>query len=703
MSESSETSRRSSRRLAIKTATATALGREPPLSHGAKGTPSNLAQLKPIHRYLCGKCRHIMKTSKVIQSHLSHSGAATRTKEKEAEETFKHYRKFQGVVQSASRGCHLCSLLHRNSYSPRNSSYVCVITDDPPYRGKITIKRKTDNMGGIKFYSFWRTNQPGPNGNLRSFGTDSDETLSRASNWLSTCLKTHQMCKVNTRDNRFRPRRLLKLSVNDARLVIRLCITKDILSEIQYLTLSYCWGKGNHLQLTQATQETFIKCIPVECLPQTLLDAVAITARLGYEYIWVDALCIIQDWGEDKQLDLESMGEVYRNSVCTIAALRAKNSGEGCFASRNPLPWNEYRVREQSCLSFQQDGDVTGPDTYDPRRPPLHTRAWVVQERALSPRTLFFGSEMIFWECIRSRASEYEPQMEDLWDAGGKQLLDGSPGALGENGMKNVFRSLLDGCKNKSYSAWKDYWRKLVRDYTSCQMSYDSDKWRAISGLATEVQRQSGKKLIYGLWKDHLLDELLWTAPEPGKRLEMKETRETQAPSWSWISIHATIEWLPFYEENSESNFEWTATVTLPATSLLESPPAENSIIVEAPLLSFSEIFPRTEDQSSDHAFSLDIVKDKKPNVSSLYFNPDTEEPSDDSCNYALQLIRYTGAYEGRDDRMEYDGLVVRPVDNSYTTWSRVGYYNAIWDLSDFEDSKLAPRYLGVKKKIILI
>lgn len=91
--------------------------------------------------------------------------------------------------------------------------------------------------------------------------------------------------------------------------------------------------------------------------------------------------------------------------------------------------------------------------------------------------------------------------------------------------------------------------------------------------------------------------------------------------------------------------------------------------------MSLSEIFPRIEDRGSDHAFSLDTVKNKKPNVSSLYFNPDTQESTDDSCNYALQLIRYIGAYEGMDDRMEYDGLVIRPVNNSYTTWSRVGRY----------------------------
>lgn len=209
-----------------------------------------------------------------------------------------------------------------------------------------------------------------------------------------------------------------------------------------------------------------------------------------------------------------------------------------------------------------------------PQRPPLHTRAWVVQERALSPRTLYYGSGMIFWECIRTRASEYEPQMEDLWGDSGKWLRDDSPGGLSRNGMKNAFKSLLDRRKNPSYRAWNKFWRKLVRGYTACQMSVDNNKWPAIAGLATEVERQSGEKLFHGLWEDHLVDELLWCAVEPGKRLKEQKPQE---PSWSWLSLHATID---LYEEDSDpkSNVKWTADV-----SLLATPPVTNSLIVEAP------------------------------------------------------------------------------------------------------------------------
>jgi hypothetical protein len=34
-------------------------------------------------------------------------------------------------------------------------------------------------------------------------------------------------------------------------------------------------------------------------------------------------------------------------------------------------------------------------------------RAWVIQERILARRTLFFGSSMVSWECLEEPSSEF--------------------------------------------------------------------------------------------------------------------------------------------------------------------------------------------------------------------------------------------------------------------------------------------------------
>lgn len=54
-------------------------------------------------------------------------------------------------------------------------------------------------------------------------------------------------------------------------------------------------------------------------LSKTFQDALVATKGLGFRYIWIDSLCIIQDSEEDFQLECAKTGSVYSNAVCTIA------------------------------------------------------------------------------------------------------------------------------------------------------------------------------------------------------------------------------------------------------------------------------------------------------------------------------------------------------------------------------------------------
>lgn len=66
--------------------------------------------------------------------------------------------------------------------------------------------------------------------------------------------------------------------------------------------------------------------LPCHQLPTLFKDAILFFARkLGIRYLWIDALCILQDDSKDWERESAVMAEVYSNPYLTIAATRAVN------------------------------------------------------------------------------------------------------------------------------------------------------------------------------------------------------------------------------------------------------------------------------------------------------------------------------------------------------------------------------------------
>lgn len=81
------------------------------------------------------------------------------------------------------------------------------------------------------------------------------------------------------------------------------------------------------------------------------------------------------------------MGNIYRNSVCTISALGFKDSNGGCFKKRHPLLYRPCRLigDQTSGVYAYGHGD---PEEHNDGNRRLNRRAWVVQN-ACSPSALF--------------------------------------------------------------------------------------------------------------------------------------------------------------------------------------------------------------------------------------------------------------------------------------------------------------------------
>lgn len=166
-----------------------------------------------------------------------------------------------------------------------------------------------------------------------------------------------------------------------------------------YIALSYCWGGPQNITTTLATLGTYTSSLPTQ-LPRSLQDAIRITRSLGFRYLWIDALCIVQDDDSDKSAEIRNMGRVYKNATLTIAAASARSVENGFLEDRPQLPICQlpFYITEKRLGSIW----IRNP-AWSNTREPLDSRAWSLPESLLSPRILYYATKDLLWECQGNR------------------------------------------------------------------------------------------------------------------------------------------------------------------------------------------------------------------------------------------------------------------------------------------------------------
>ncbi|KAH6664623.1 heterokaryon incompatibility protein-domain-containing protein, partial [Halenospora varia] len=315
-------------------------------------------------------------------------------------------------------------------------------------------------------------------------------------------------------------------------------------SRAAYTTLSYCWGTGQATKTMTATLEEFKHCIPLLSLPQTLRDAAIVTRSLDIKYIWIDALCIIQDSALDWASEAPKMESIYSNATLVIAARDSPASDTGLFFPREPLrvlqipnppngeaPGRVYvrkaRLRDigfdERFLSMWLDA--------------LGRRGWAYQEGILASRTVHFTRSELGWSCMSLDACQCKVKKNPLSLKGYKPL--GLPSLLAERPPE------LDShtCSRSIYDV-TDCWYRFIMAFTSYSLTVVTDRLPAMAGIASELA--AAKRGIYGayilgIWLGQLGRGLCWSVVSPlnnGRGLPMD-----YAPSWSWGSLNTTVRW----------------------------------------------------------------------------------------------------------------------------------------------------------------
>ena len=339
----------------------------------------------------------------------------------------------------------------------------------------------------------------------------------------------------HTQTKPFCPTRLIDLfdTASDEFKVVTLATldASRIEDPLRYATLSHPWGGATFETLNTASIHALMdRPSRISALPATFRNAVTVTKALNIRYLWIDALCIVQDSPNDFEKEVALMGLVYANSLVNIAACAARNPSEGFFRT---CKWEV-----KSCIQAVGQSVESKEDLYlimddhflekGFEGTPLLGRGWVLQEILLSPRTLYFGNEQVFWGCREHLACETHPY--------------GIPAGLLElsrdyKNIDGIVPNFLGDSADRRTTP-DDFWGRIVSNYSTCTLTKESDKLFAIEGIASYVQKTRSDQYIAGMWRSSLPFSLLWLVHST-RRPARSPT--LGLPTWSWASIAGGI------------------------------------------------------------------------------------------------------------------------------------------------------------------
>jgi len=335
-----------------------------------------------------------------------------------------------------------------------------------------------------------------------------DSFTPRITEWLRNCQENHPECT----DNHSVPLPSRVLDVGDT--------SSDWMKlrevsgqEGSYTALSHCWGGGIAMRMVMANLDRYKEGIRYGDLPLTFQHAVTVTRDLGIKYLWIDALCIIQDDQDDWQQESCNMAAIYRDAYFVIGADMSKDSNGG-FLDVSETDFHEEKrliavddesnpifVREE----YRRGGEWDQPLAFEP----LRRRAWTLQEQILATKMVHFTSQEMVWECQYGLIC----QCMDL-DRAGENSLE----------LRGYFAFPFP----RRFKAWY----QVVNEVMQRHITKPEDILPCLSGLARLLHGVEAGRYLAGLWSNDLLAGLLWIVNHPGKR-----PNPYRGPSWSWTSV----------------------------------------------------------------------------------------------------------------------------------------------------------------------
>ena len=376
--------------------------------------------------------------------------------------------------------------------------------------------------------------------------------LDLISHWLQDCNDNHPQCSRGNNVSRSSSQRVLPTRLihvgqqftgsekedDRVRLLSTAAIPENELqTDARYIALSHPWGSKLHNDHFCTTRENIASRIQhgiaVPNLPATLRDAIIVTRALGIRYLWIDTICIIQGPAGDFNTEARLMETVFSLAYCVIAASRASGTSSGFLSPRRSrdfvalnLPSTNNTLYITTPLDNFQSDVISGP---------LNKRGWVLQERALARRTIYFTSSQTYFECGAGVRCETLTKM-----------TNNQASFLGDPAFPTVALKSSKGAKIRLYEI-------LYKMYSALEFTKMWDRPIAIAGLEQRLVWAFGTHGGYGVFGGQFFGRsLLWKRDGNAEGNEAMKTiefpvgdrRYYHVPTWSWMAYEGVIGFL---------------------------------------------------------------------------------------------------------------------------------------------------------------
>jgi hypothetical protein len=338
----------------------------------------------------------------------------------------------------------------------------------------------------------------------------------------------------------------------------------------EYLALSYPWGETARGFLCADTSNIDALCrtgsLDVDVVKEhlgktpsrTVLDAMHLARGLGFRYLWVDALCILQDDADERRRLIHGMGGIYGAATCTIICAAGTNADSGLKGvwntARQRLPYDEpVRLSGSRLQNFSVMISRPSLDS-EVRRSHWNTRGWTYQEMCLSSRSLYFTAGEVFFSCFSCHNREgyelrdalpHESQImaktSPAWDTVDSPFMEMATG-------KVHFHGLPSDPDDFNFFVY----RTVVQDYTKRELTLSSDVINAFQGVFNRFIDPGKTHLtlvheVQCIPPRFLHLALLWYPISGSVRgcSSSQRTALSEFPSWSWTSWHGPVIFVP--------------------------------------------------------------------------------------------------------------------------------------------------------------